>query len=86
MRKGNKARFKAFQELQLLERFNYAVEEDLQEGISDICSPYGGGNEDHLVLRDFEDVFREIPRLPPKRDIDFSIDLVPRADPVSKTP
>jgi hypothetical protein len=42
--------------------------------------------EDHPVLRDFEDVFREIPGLPPKRDIDFSIDLVPGAAPVSKTP
>jgi hypothetical protein len=29
--------------------------------------------EDHLVLRDFGDVFGEIPLLPPKRDIDFSI-------------
>jgi hypothetical protein len=42
--------------------------------------------KDHLVLRDFEDVSREIPRLPSKRDIDFSIDLVPGATPVSKTP
>jgi hypothetical protein len=42
--------------------------------------------EDHLILRDFEDVFREIPRFPPKRDIDFSIDLVPGVAPVSKTP
>ena len=28
----------------------------------------------------------EVPRLPPKRDIDFTIDLVPGATPVSKTP
>jgi hypothetical protein len=42
--------------------------------------------EDHIVLRDFEDVFREILGLPLKRDIDFSIDLVPRVAPVSKTP
>jgi hypothetical protein len=42
--------------------------------------------EDHLVLRDFEDVFGEILGFPPKRDIHFSIDLVPRATPVSKTP
>jgi hypothetical protein len=42
--------------------------------------------EDHLVLRDFEDVFREILGLPPKRDIDLSIDFVPRATPVLKTP
>jgi hypothetical protein len=31
-----------------------------------------GSIEDHMVLRDFEDVFKEIPGLPPKRDIDFS--------------
>jgi hypothetical protein len=42
--------------------------------------------EDHLVLRDFEDVFREISGLPQKRYIDFSIDLVPGVAPVSKTP
>jgi hypothetical protein len=41
--------------------------------------------EDHPILRDFEDVFREILGLPPKRDIDFSIDLVPGIAPVSKT-
>ena len=28
----------------------------------------------------------DIPGLPPKRDIDFTIELVPRAAPVSKTP
>jgi hypothetical protein len=42
--------------------------------------------EDHPVLRDFEDVFREIMGLPPKRDIDLSIDLVPGISPMSKTP
>jgi hypothetical protein len=42
--------------------------------------------EDHLVLRDFEDVFGEILGFPPKRDIDFSIDLVPGVSLVSKTP
>jgi hypothetical protein len=42
--------------------------------------------EDHPILRNFEDVFREILGLPPKRDNDFSIDLVPRTSPVSKTP
>ena len=42
--------------------------------------------EDHPVLKDFEDVFEEISGLPPKRDIDFSIDSVPGVAPVSKTP
>jgi hypothetical protein len=42
--------------------------------------------EDHAVLEYFEDVFKEVPGLPPKRDIDFSINLIPGAAPVSKTP
>jgi hypothetical protein len=42
--------------------------------------------EYQAVLKEFEDVFKEIPGLPPKRDIDFSINLMPGATPVSKTP
>ena len=43
--------------------------------------------EDYHVLQEFIDVFPdEIPRLPPKRDIYFTIELVPGATPVSKTP
>ena len=43
--------------------------------------------EDFHVLQEFRDVFpHEIPGLPPKRDIDFTIELVPGAAPVSKTP
>ncbi|XP_074264457.1 uncharacterized protein LOC141586944 [Silene latifolia] len=39
------------------------------------------------VVRDFEGVFpEEIPGLPPRRDVDFSIDLKPRAGPISKPP
>jgi hypothetical protein len=42
--------------------------------------------EDHAVLEEFEDVFKEVPRLPPKRDIDFSINLMLGATLVSKDP
>ena len=43
--------------------------------------------EDYPVLQEFKDVFPdEILGLPPKRDIDFRIDLVAGAVPVSKTP
>jgi hypothetical protein len=42
--------------------------------------------EDHAVLEEFEDVFKEVPRLPPKRDIKFSIHLILGETPVSKTP
>jgi hypothetical protein len=42
--------------------------------------------EDHLALKVFVDVFGEILGFPPKKDIEFSIDLVPRVVLVSKTP
>ena len=42
--------------------------------------------EDHVVLKYFEDVFKEILGPPPKRDIDFSINLMLGAAPVSKNP
>ena len=43
--------------------------------------------EDYQVLQEFRDVFPdEIPRLPPKRDNDFTIELVLGAAPVSKAP
>ena len=48
------------------------------------------GNEPDLqdfpVLQEYADVFQEVPGMPPKRDIDLSIDLVPGAAPSSKTP
>lgn len=42
--------------------------------------------EDFPVLQEFANVFQEILGLPPKRDIDFFIDLVPGTFPVSKAP
>ena len=59
-----------------------------------VCSSYLDGTEsetprleDFHVLQEFRDVFPdEIPGLPLKRDIDFTIELVPGAAPVSKTP
>ena len=43
--------------------------------------------EDYPVLQDFEDVFPdEVPRLPPKRDIDLTIEIVPGAAPMSSAP
>jgi hypothetical protein len=42
--------------------------------------------EDYLLLKEYEDVFGELQGLPPKRDIGFSIDLMPRVARVSKTP
>ena len=42
--------------------------------------------EDHAVLEEFEDLFKEVPGLPSNRDIAFSINLMPGAAPVSKIP
>jgi len=41
--------------------------------------------EHYAVLKEYEDVFGEIPSLPPKRGIDFSIDLILGVSLVSKT-
>ena len=43
--------------------------------------------EDHPILREYKYVFpEEVSGLPPRRDIDFSIELVPRTVPMSRTP
>jgi hypothetical protein len=43
--------------------------------------------DDHPILREYRDVFpEEILGLPPRRDIDFSIELAPGAVSVSRTP
>jgi hypothetical protein len=43
--------------------------------------------EDHPILRNYRDVFlEEVLGLPPRRDIDFLIELALGAVPVSKTP
>ena len=42
---------------------------------------------DHPMPREYRDVFsEEVPGLPSRRDIDFSIELAPGAVPVSRTP
>ena len=42
--------------------------------------------EDYAVLKEFEDVFKKVIGLPPRRDIDFSINVMPGVVPVSKNP
>jgi hypothetical protein len=43
--------------------------------------------EDHPILREYKYVFlEEVPGLPPRRDIDFSIELVTGAVPMYRTP
>ena len=38
------------------------------------------------VVKDFPDVFQELPGFPPDRFLEFSIDLVPGTSPISKSP
>jgi hypothetical protein len=54
------------------------MEETPKDNISNI--------EYYAVLKDFEDVFKEISGFQPKRDIDFSINMMHGATPISKTP
>ena len=43
--------------------------------------------EDYPVVKEFADVFpEELPGLPPQREIEFTIELVPGAEPISKAP
>jgi hypothetical protein len=58
----------------------------MQAHVEEPNNTKGPSLEDFSVLQEFEDVFQEIPGLPPRREIDFSIDLVPGVALVSKTP
>jgi hypothetical protein len=43
--------------------------------------------DQYLVLSEFKDAFpNELPRLPLEREIDFTIELKPGAEPISKNP
>ena len=54
------------------------MEETYREKVSNI--------EYYVVLKEFEDVFKQIPGLPPKIDIYFSINMIPQVTPLSNTP
>jgi hypothetical protein len=58
--------------------FAYHVKETPKDKVSDFGY--------HVVPKDFEDVFQEVPGLPPKRYIDLSVNFMPGAAPVSKAP
>jgi hypothetical protein len=47
----------------------------------------GPSLDQHSVLSEFQDVFPDkLPGLPPERELDFTIELKPSAEPISKTP
>jgi hypothetical protein len=58
--------------------FTAHMEEEPKDKVSSV--------EDYAVLKEFEDVFKEIPRFPSKIDINFFINLMPGKTLVSKTP
>nr|GFD51150.1 putative reverse transcriptase domain, aspartic peptidase domain protein [Tanacetum cinerariifolium] len=42
---------------------------------------------DQPIVSEFPDVFPdEIPRIPPVREVEFNIELIPREEPISKAP
>jgi hypothetical protein len=53
--------------------------------VEETDSTKGPSLKDFSVLQEFEYVFQEIPGFPPMREIDFLVNLVPGAAPVSKT-
>jgi hypothetical protein len=53
--------------------------------VEDTDNTKGPSLEYFSVLQEFEDIFKEIPGLPLRREIYFAIDLVPGVDRVSKT-
>jgi hypothetical protein len=43
--------------------------------------------EDIPIVREFQDVFpKELPGMPPDREIEFTIDLIPRTVPIAQAP
>jgi hypothetical protein len=42
--------------------------------------------EDYPFFTEYKDMFGELLGFPPKREINFSIDLIPGATPMSKNP
>jgi hypothetical protein len=43
--------------------------------------------EDTPIVREFQDVFpKELPRMPPDREIEFTIDLIPGTSPIAQAP
>nr|GFD24179.1 putative reverse transcriptase domain-containing protein [Tanacetum cinerariifolium] len=42
---------------------------------------------DQTIVSEFPDVFPdELPRIPPVREVEFNIELIPGAEPISKAP
>ena len=54
--------------------------------VEEVNERKGPSLDQYLVLSEFKDVFpNELPGLPPERELDFTIELKPSAEPISKT-
>ena len=52
-----------------------------------VCSMQAASVEEVLVVCEYPDVFpKELPGMPPDRDLEFIIDLIPRTAPIAKRP
>ena len=63
------------------------------QGVRSLCDGYARGrweakfSGDVPIVREFPDVFpEELPGVPPERQVEFRIDLVPGAAPIAKEP
>ena len=55
--------------------------------VETVSDSKGPSLNSYPVLSEFKDVFpEELPQLPPERELDFTIELKPGAEPISKTP
>jgi hypothetical protein len=63
----------------------------LEARVSNICSGSSEGKEwtsldQYPILSEFKDVFlNKLPGLPPKRELDFTIEIKPSVEPISNT-
>nr|GFD61636.1 putative reverse transcriptase domain-containing protein [Tanacetum cinerariifolium] len=54
----------------------------IHDTTSDVSSSH-----DQLIVSEFPDVFpNELPGIPPVREVEFRIELIPGAEPISKAP
>ena len=55
--------------------------------VQEVSKDKGPSLEQYLILSEFPDVFsKELPGLPPRRELDLTIELKPGTEPISKTP
>ena len=52
-----------------------------------VCNIHALSIEEVPVVCEYPDVFpKELPRMPPNRDLEFIVDLIPETTPIAKRP